>query len=88
MPSTMRTSHARPRTSCACLSSPPTSATGVTLTHPANSATKGIGRTQPTEWQDAGAALENAALKGCRMPKGPGRDVSDQQAYLQYNEVR
>lgn len=49
--------------------------------------TKGLGRTQPGEWQDAGEALENAALKGCHMPKGPGKDVADTQGgYLQYNE--
>ena len=50
--------------------------------------TKGLGRTQPAEWQDAGDALENPQLKGCHMPKGPGRDVSDPKIYLQYNEVR
>ena len=50
--------------------------------------TKGLGRTQPAEWQDAGDALENPQLKGYHMPKGPGRDVSDPKIYLQYNEVR
>ncbi|KAI0935474.1 hypothetical protein AcV5_003891 [Taiwanofungus camphoratus] len=49
--------------------------------------TKGLGRTQPVEWQDAGVALENEALKGCHMPKGPGQDVSDAAVSLQYNEV-
>lgn len=49
--------------------------------------TKGLGRTQPAEWQDAGDALENDALKGVHMPKGPGQDVPDFQGYLQYNEV-
>ncbi|KAH9947397.1 poly polymerase catalytic domain-containing protein [Amylocystis lapponica] len=48
--------------------------------------TKGLGRTQPAEWQDAGEALDNDALKGCHMPKGPGKDVVDQMLYLQYNE--
>ncbi|KAH9836809.1 poly polymerase catalytic domain-containing protein [Rhodofomes roseus] len=48
--------------------------------------TKGLGRTQPADWQDAGAALENDALSGCHMPKGPGQDVQGIQGYLQYNE--
>ncbi|KAL6305692.1 poly polymerase catalytic domain-containing protein [Sparassis latifolia] len=48
--------------------------------------TKGLGRTQPAEWQDAGNTLENDALKGCHMPKGPGKDVNDPGVYLQYNE--
>ncbi|TBU22092.1 PARP-domain-containing protein [Dichomitus squalens] len=48
--------------------------------------TKGLGRTQPAEWQDAGDALENSELKGCHMPKGPGKDVLDPKIYLQYNE--
>ncbi|KAI0933069.1 hypothetical protein AcW1_000001 [Taiwanofungus camphoratus] len=48
--------------------------------------TKGLGRTQPVEWQDAGVALENEALKGCHMPKGPGQDVGDAAVSLQYNE--
>ncbi|OBZ78849.1 Poly [ADP-ribose] polymerase 2 [Grifola frondosa] len=47
--------------------------------------TKGIGRTQPVEWQDAGETLNNDALRGCHMPKGPGQDVSNP-GYLQYNE--
>ena len=50
--------------------------------------TKGLGRTQPGGWQDAGEALENPELSGCVMPKGPGVDVSDPRLYLQYNEVR
>ncbi|KAH7883960.1 poly polymerase catalytic domain-containing protein [Phlebopus sp. FC_14] len=49
-------------------------------------ATKGIGRTQPTQWQDAGEALENTALTGCHMPKGTASDVSTPGGYLQYNE--
>ncbi|KAL4069316.1 poly polymerase catalytic domain-containing protein [Scleroderma citrinum] len=49
-------------------------------------ATKGVGITQPTEWQDAGAALENPALQGCHMPKGPASRVSSSGAYLLYNE--
>lgn len=48
--------------------------------------TKGLGRTQPAEWQDAGNVLENDALKGCHMPKGPGKDVADANVSLQYNE--
>ncbi|KAG6894297.1 hypothetical protein C0992_006684, partial [Termitomyces sp. T32_za158] len=48
-------------------------------------ATKGIGRTQPVNWKDAGEALENEELIGCQMPAGPGKDVS-LQSYLQYNE--
>ncbi|KAI1785714.1 PARP-domain-containing protein [Ganoderma leucocontextum] len=49
-------------------------------------ATKGLGLTQPAEWQDAGDALDHPELKGCHMPKGPGKDVSDPKGYLQYNE--
>ncbi|KAK7688276.1 hypothetical protein QCA50_008646 [Cerrena zonata] len=48
--------------------------------------TKGLGRTQPAEWQDAGDTLQNDDLKGCLMPKGPGKDVTDPGVYLQYNE--
>ena len=33
-------------------------------------ATKGIGRTQPVDWKDAGEALGHNELKGCLMPKG------------------
>ncbi|KAH7930598.1 PARP-domain-containing protein [Leucogyrophana mollusca] len=49
-------------------------------------ATKGIGQTQPTNWQDAGMVLENSELEGCYMPKGPVGRVSTPGAYLQYNE--
>jgi len=49
-------------------------------------ATKGVGRVQPVEWQDCAEALENEALKGVVMPKGPGKDISPAGAYLQYNE--
>lgn len=49
-------------------------------------ATKGIGRTQPVKWKDAGKALNNAELLGCHMPDGPGRDVALPGVYLQYNE--
>ncbi|KAJ8495164.1 hypothetical protein ONZ51_g1849 [Trametes cubensis] len=48
--------------------------------------TKGLGRSQPGDWQDAGAALNNPELRGCYMPKGPAVNVNDQQVYLQYNE--
>jgi hypothetical protein len=34
------------------------------------SATKGLGRTQPADWQDAGEVLNHDGLKGCWMPKG------------------
>ncbi|THH11380.1 hypothetical protein EW145_g694 [Phellinidium pouzarii] len=50
-------------------------------------ATKGLGQTQPVNWQDAGAALENDELKGCLMPKGAAENVNPPGAYLQYNEV-
>lgn len=49
-------------------------------------ATKGIGINQPTEWQDAGVALENPPLQGCQMPKGKASQVSPPGAYLYYNE--
>ncbi|KAH8834891.1 PARP-domain-containing protein [Flagelloscypha sp. PMI_526] len=49
-------------------------------------ATKGLGRTQPRKWKDAGEALGVDELKGCHMPDGPGDDDFDPQAYLQYNE--
>ncbi|KAI0638778.1 poly polymerase catalytic domain-containing protein [Trametes polyzona] len=49
-------------------------------------ATKGIGRSAPGEWQDAGLALAHPGLRGCHMPKGPAADVPDPKAYLQYNE--
>ncbi|KIK99939.1 hypothetical protein PAXRUDRAFT_131012 [Paxillus rubicundulus Ve08.2h10] len=48
-------------------------------------ATKGTGQTQPTDWQDAGEALDNEALKGCYMPKGMPSNVL-QAAHLMYNE--
>ncbi|KAF5361683.1 hypothetical protein D9758_007389 [Tetrapyrgos nigripes] len=48
-------------------------------------ATKGLGRTQPPKWKDAGKALSNDELIGCHMPDGGGADV-DHQGYLQYNE--
>ena len=50
--------------------------------------TKGLGRTQPAEWQDCGDALDHPELRGCHMPKGPSKDESDTKAYLHYNEVR
>ncbi|KAL1688372.1 PARP-1-like protein [Schizophyllum commune] len=49
-------------------------------------ATKGIGRTQPVNWKDAGEVLGNDALKGCHMPDGPCNNNADPKAYLQYNE--
>jgi poly [ADP-ribose] polymerase len=39
------------------------------------------------EWQDAGEALDNEALKGCHMPKGIPSNVL-QATQLMYNEVR
>lgn len=52
-------------------------------------ATKGIGRTQPVAWKDAGMALNHVELSGCEMPAGPGQDVPGVPGlYLQYNEVR
>jgi len=48
-------------------------------------ATKGLGRTQPADWQDAGEALGHEDLKGCWMPKG-GLTNTEHNAYLQYNE--
>lgn len=51
-------------------------------------ATKGLGRTAPIDWQDAGEALDNEDLKGCIMPKGAAQDTNVPGAYLQYNEVR
>lgn len=33
-------------------------------------ATKGVGRTQPVDWKDAGDALGHDDLKGCLMPNG------------------
>ncbi|KAI0668738.1 poly polymerase catalytic domain-containing protein [Trametes maxima] len=49
-------------------------------------ATKGLGRSQPAQWQDAGDALNHPELRGCHMPKGPAADVSDAKIHLQYNE--
>ncbi|KAJ8495174.1 hypothetical protein ONZ51_g1850 [Trametes cubensis] len=47
--------------------------------------TKGLGRAQPSEWQDAGAALNNPELRGCFMPKGP-MITSDPRVHLHHNE--
>ena len=33
-------------------------------------ATKGVGRTQPVNWKDAGEVLGHDELKGCLMPDG------------------
>ncbi|KJA17358.1 hypothetical protein HYPSUDRAFT_46567 [Hypholoma sublateritium FD-334 SS-4] len=49
-------------------------------------ATKGLGRTQPVDWKDAGRALNHPELIGCDMPAGPGKDVVPFGGYLQYNE--
>ncbi|KAJ7748474.1 poly polymerase catalytic domain-containing protein [Mycena maculata] len=48
--------------------------------------TKGLGRTQPGKWKDAGKALGNDELVGCHMPDGPGKDTPVPNGYLQYNE--
>lgn len=51
-------------------------------------ATKGIGRTQPADWKDAGVALNNEELIGCQMPAGPGKvEDGSRNVALQYNEV-
>ncbi|KAF8588473.1 PARP-domain-containing protein [Ramaria rubella] len=49
-------------------------------------ATKGLGMTQPVQWQDAGIALEYPELAGVHMPKGGGRGVNIGGLNLQYNE--
>jgi poly [ADP-ribose] polymerase len=51
-------------------------------------ATKGVGMTQPTNWQDAGMAFGHKELEGVYMPKGAASNVNPPGAYLQYNEVR
>ncbi|KAI0089798.1 poly polymerase catalytic domain-containing protein [Irpex rosettiformis] len=48
--------------------------------------TKGVGRVQPSGWQDAGEALENDALKGVHMPKGLPSDMAQGNYSLYYNE--
>ncbi|KAG1749621.1 poly polymerase catalytic domain-containing protein [Suillus paluster] len=49
-------------------------------------ATKGVGMTQPTDWQDAGMALNHKELEGVHMPKGEPSNVNPPGAYLTYNE--
>ncbi|KAJ7630425.1 poly polymerase catalytic domain-containing protein [Roridomyces roridus] len=50
-------------------------------------ATKGLGRTQPQKWKDAGKALGNDELIGCHMPDGPAQPtVVPNGGYLEYNE--
>ena len=40
------------------------------------------------DWQDAGDALGNPALRGVHMPKGKAENVSGRNdVHLQYNEV-
>ncbi|GJJ13086.1 hypothetical protein Clacol_007336 [Clathrus columnatus] len=51
-------------------------------------ATKGLGRFQHVDWQDAGKALNRPELLGVDMPKGCGSDVNQADLSLQYNEVR
>ncbi|KAI0699595.1 hypothetical protein BC835DRAFT_541985 [Cytidiella melzeri] len=45
-----------------------------------------VGRVQPIDWQDAGVALENDALKGVHIPKGPLSDMPQGNFSLYYNE--
>ncbi|KAJ7293875.1 poly polymerase catalytic domain-containing protein [Mycena rebaudengoi] len=49
-------------------------------------ATKGLGRTQPGKWKDAGLALKNDDLIGVHMPDGPSKDINIPGGHLQYNE--
>ncbi|KAG1865517.1 poly polymerase catalytic domain-containing protein [Suillus subalutaceus] len=49
-------------------------------------ATKGVGTTQPTNWQDAGMALGHKELEGVYMPKGEASMVNPPGAFLMYNE--
>ncbi|KIK70344.1 hypothetical protein GYMLUDRAFT_183864 [Collybiopsis luxurians FD-317 M1] len=49
-------------------------------------ATKGIGRSAPKNWKDAGKALNNEELNGCLMPDGPCGEENSPQFCLQYNE--
>lgn len=49
-------------------------------------ATKGVGTTQPTNWQDAGLALGHEELEGVYMPKGKASTVNPPNTYLMYNE--
>ena len=50
-------------------------------------ATKGLGAMAHDEWQDAGEALDNDELQGCKMPKGEAKSVQKNGGYLQYNEA-
>ncbi|KAF7306447.1 Poly [ADP-ribose] polymerase [Mycena indigotica] len=53
-------------------------------------ATKGLGRSQPGDWKDAGQALGHDELIGCHMPEGPAKNVDlpglNGGYGLQYNE--
>jgi poly [ADP-ribose] polymerase len=49
-------------------------------------ATKGLGKTAPTKWKDAGKALGVDDLVGCHMPDNGGQPIPDITGYLQYNE--
>jgi hypothetical protein len=49
--------------------------------------TKGVGRTAPLQWQDAGDALDNEVLRGCHMPAGqcwyiPTRTSADMRRFF------
>ncbi|KAJ6541171.1 PARP-domain-containing protein [Mycena vulgaris] len=47
--------------------------------------TKGLGRSAPAAWTDAGVALQNNELRGCMMPAGRRRLRGDQPV-LEHNE--
>jgi poly [ADP-ribose] polymerase len=51
-------------------------------------ATKGVGATQHTNWQDAGIALGHKELEGVYMPKGEATYDNSPGGGLMYNEVR
>ncbi|KAJ3004155.1 hypothetical protein NUW54_g4948 [Trametes sanguinea] len=51
--------------------------------------TKGLGRSQPTDWKCAGMCLRDHDLRGCHMPIGPAEEVTDPKGVfkLHHNEV-
>ncbi|KAJ3001242.1 hypothetical protein NUW54_g6555 [Trametes sanguinea] len=51
--------------------------------------TKGMGRSQPTDWTCAGMCLRDHDLRGCHMPIGPAEEVTDPKGVfkLHHNEV-
>ncbi|KAJ7259330.1 PARP-domain-containing protein [Mycena rebaudengoi] len=52
----------------------------------AHTATKGMGRSSPANWMDAGKALGNDDLRGCIMPVGHSRVRQPSHTALQHNE--